>query len=148
MTDEQAPIGPIDSFEGEYRWLSNFWPGDVRYEGLTYPTVEHAFQAAKTHEKAEREKIRDARSAGSAKALGRKVKLHKDWESVKIDIMRTLVRIKFTEPELAQQLLATAERELIEGNSWNDRFWGVCGGEGKNWLGRILMEVRAELRQA
>jgi predicted NAD-dependent protein-ADP-ribosyltransferase YbiA (DUF1768 family) len=60
--------------------------------------------------------------------------------------MEELVRRKFADPELAEKLLATGDEELVEGNTWNDRFWGVCRGEGRNELGKILMRVRAELR--
>ena len=123
------------------------YAGDVTYklEGVGYPTVEHAFQAAKTVDEDERKTIREASSPSKAKRLGRAVKLRSDWESIKIDLMRDLLRQRFADPQLAELLRATGERQLIEGNTWNDRFLGVCGGAGKNWLGRLLMEVRAEL---
>ena len=65
---------------------------------------------------------------------------------MKIDIMRQVLKSKFTQnPELKAKLIATGDAELIEGNNWNDRFWGVCRGVGQNHLGKLLMEVRAEL---
>jgi hypothetical protein len=68
------------------------------------------------------------------------------WEESKVRVMHGLVLQKFTRhPELGEQLLATRGRELIEGNTWGDRFWGVCGGQGQNYFGHILMEVRAYL---
>ncbi|MCA9071027.1 MAG: NADAR family protein [Planctomycetaceae bacterium] len=138
----------VDSFAGEYRFLSNFYPSPIRVDGLLYPTVEHAFQAAKTPDKEEKRKIADARSPGRAKALGRKVRLRKDWESVKVGIMKQLVLLKFREhPDLEERLLATDDAELIEGNTWNDRFWGVCNGHGKNHLGKALMWVRTQLQE-
>jgi len=137
----------IASFSGEHHFLSNFYFAAVRYEGLEFPTVEHAFQAAKTHDLAERKRIRDCGTPGKAKQLGRRVDLRKDWESVKVAIMEALVRDKFARaPELAAQLLATGDEELVEGNTWHDTFWGVCRGRGKNHLGRILMKVRGDLR--
>jgi ribA/ribD-fused uncharacterized protein len=137
----------IDSFSAEFAFLSNFYPAAIRFEGITYPTVEHAFQAQKTHDDGERQRIAACASPGRAKGLGRGVRLRKDWESAKVGIMTELVRLKFqTHDDLRDRLLATGEVQLIEGNSWNDRFWGVCGGQGKNWLGRILMQVRGELR--
>ena len=85
-------------------------------------------------------------SGGQAKRLGRRVELRSDWETVKIEIMRQVLKSKFTHnPELREKLIATGNTELIEGNNWNDRFWGVCRGVGKNHLGKLLMEIRAEL---
>ena len=142
--DETAPI---DSFSGEHAFLSNFFPSAIRFEGQTYPTVEHAFQAAKTSDPEERARVRDASTPARAKAVGRRVRLRAEWESVKVAIMTGFVREKFRrDEELRALLLATGERPLVEGNTWNDRFWGVVRGQGKNHLGKILMLVRAELR--
>ena len=136
----------IDSFRGEYRFLSNFYPAAVELYGETYPTVEHAYQAAKTNDPAARERIRWAQRPGDAKRLGQSVQIRSDWESVKVDVMRGLLVKKFSDRRLADMLLKTGDEELVEGNYWGDRFWGVCGGDGDNWLGRLLMEVRRELR--
>ncbi len=139
-------INVIDKFEGQYRFLSNFWPCEVELDGLPYKSTEAAYQAAKTLDEAEREEIRHAKTAAATKKLGRKICLRPDWERVKLGIMRDLIRQKFTKHEvLKQRLIDTNPAELIEGNYWNDKFWGVCNGEGDNHLGRILMEVRAEL---
>ena len=138
----------IEQFDGEHRFLSNFFPAAIVYGRIEYPTVEHAFQAAKTDDRASKLTVAAAPSPGAAKRIGRKVPLRADWEEVKTDIMRTLVRLKFsTHQELRERLLATGETELIEGNTWNDTFWGVCKGKGRNWLGKILMEVRKELAE-
>ena len=86
-------------------------------------------------------------SPAEAKRFGRRVRLRLDWEQVKLDIMRQLVADKFARSdELRRRLLATGDAELVEGNAWNDTFWGVCRGRGQNHLGRILMEVRDGLR--
>lgn len=138
-------IGP---FTGEYCWLSNFYPVEVALDGVTYPSVEHAFQAAKTLDAAVREKIREAATASAARRMRRSVKLRSDWEQIRVKIMLQLVWQKFQHPELRARLLATTNEELVEINTWGDRFWGVCGGEGENVLGRILMAVRSELRRA
>lgn len=137
----------IDAFDGtKYDFLSNFHPSLIVWQGLSYPTVEHAYQAAKTLDTAASERIRLARSPGTAKRLGQSVKLRSDWESVKIQVMHDLVREKFlTSATLRKKLLATGDAELIEGNTWNDTFWGVCKGVGRNELGKVLMKVRAEL---
>lgn len=133
----------IDSFHGEHRFLSNFWPAEVMLDGVTYPTVEHAYVAAKTLDIETRREIAAVEKPGDVKRFGRKLALRSDWESVKLDVMRDLVRQKFAHSELRAQLLATGDAELIEGNTWNDTFWGVCRGKGENHLGKILMSVRA-----
>ena len=135
----------IDQFRGEFHWLSNFYSCPVPFEGLTFDSSEAAFQAAKCLDMKERERFLGL-SGGQAKRLGRRVELRSDWETVKIEIMRQVLKSKFTQnPELREKLIATGDTELIEGNNWNDRFWGVCRGVGQNHLGKLLMEVRAEL---
>ena len=136
----------IERFDGEYAFLSNFWPSPIVLDRITYPTVEHAFQAAKADNRLERERIAALPTPGAAKRAGRKVALRPDWDRIKVEVMEDLVRRKFADPELAERLLATGAAELVEGNTWNDRFWGVCRGQGRNELGKILMRVRAELR--
>lgn len=136
----------INRFRDEYAFLSNFYPSEIRIQGATYPTVEHAFQALKTDDPSEREQIRQAKTPAIAKQLGRHVTLRANWDEVKVSLMRVLVLAKFTSDSVLQaQLLATGDVELVEGNIWGDRFWGVSGGKGRNELGKILMSVRAEL---
>lgn len=135
----------IDSFSGQHRFLSNFWLSTVVYEGHSYRTVEHAFQAAKTHDEEDRRKIRNEASPAGAKQRGKTVDLRPDWEAVKVDIMRGLLRQKFGTEPLRSKLLKTGKAKLIEGNWWGDRFWGVCEGKGENHLGRLLMEIREDL---
>lgn len=137
----------IDSFRNGYAFLSNFYPSPVTYQGDLYPTVEHAFQAAKTHNPQERDKVRLAPTPTGAKRAGRRVDLRPDWEQVKLQVMASLLTQKFCDPTLADLLALTGDQELVEGNTWGDRFWGVCKGTGHNHLGRLLMEVRAELRR-
>lgn len=138
----------ITSFRNEHEFLSNFAPVDLRYEGEHYPTIEHAFQAAKTFNLEERKKVREAPSPAIAKRLGRRVTLRPDWETVKYEIMLELLRQKFSEPVLRQKLMDTDNAELIEGNTWGDRSWGCVQKNGKwvgkNNLGKLLMKVRAE----
>ena len=143
---KQEERGRIEEFQGEYRFLSNFYPCAVKFDGQFYPTVEHAYQAAKTYDKAAQNVIRQAEKPGQAKRLGRRVTLRPDWERVKESVMIGLLRQKFSEPVLQKRLLATGQRELIEGNDWNDTYWGVCRGRGENKLGKLLMEVRKELQ--
>ena len=137
----------IDSFKGEYFFLSNFYEAPVTYEGLTYPNNEAAFQAMKTLDIEERRRFTEM-DPNTAKQNGRRVKLRYDWEAVKFDIMLDICRAKFAQNgALAELLLKTGDEELVEGNTWRDTTWGVCGGKGKNWLGKILMQVRDELKE-
>ena len=136
----------IDRFDGEYFFLSNFEDSLITYDGITYKNVEAAFHAQKVFDREKKKEFSNL-NPSEAKRLGRRVKLRSDWESVKVDIMTDLVRIKFLQnPNLKKKLLATGDEILIEGNWWNDQFWGVCKGEGQNYLGRILMMIRKELR--
>jgi ribA/ribD-fused uncharacterized protein len=137
----------IAEFEGEHEFLSNFYPAKTEFEGDTYATSEHAFQAAKTDNPAEREKIRNLPKPGSAKQAGRKVTLRRNWDIERIEYMKKVLESKFSDPELRQKLLDTGEATLIEGNNHGDTFWGVCRGGGQNRLGKILMQIRTEIRQ-
>jgi hypothetical protein len=141
-------LQPINCFAGDYEFLSNFHASPLEYEGEVYPTVEHAFQAAKSLDVAERARIRAAETPGKAKRLGRKVKLREDWENVKVDIMDDLLCLKFSDPILRDKLNDTGDAELIEGNNWGDTFWGMDSKkwEGQNILGKLLMRVRNNIR--
>lgn len=137
----------INSFDKEYYFLSNFYPSKITFEGIEYKTVEHAFQAAKSLDNFERYTIAMMPTPGRAKQMGRSINLRADWEEVKESVMETCLREKFAIPEFREKLLATGDEELIEGNTWNDRFWGVCNGEGENKLGKLLMKIRKELQE-
>ena len=138
----------IDQFRGRYFFLSNHSLNSVQFEGDLYPSVEHAFAAAKTLDPELRAKVREAGDPDRTKRLGRKLKLRADWDDVKVDIMRELLRDKFSSPALAEALLDTGDAALVEDNTWGDTFWGMCRGRGENMLGRLLMEVRGEIRAA
>jgi ribA/ribD-fused uncharacterized protein len=151
-----AACSVIDEFQGEYRFLSNFWPATITFEGIEYPSVEHAYQAAKTLDPSERRQIAALATPSEAKTAGRALASRglqrADWEQVKFDVMERCVREKFIRhADLRAKLLATGDAELVEGNDWGDRVWGVSpppsqGGQGENRLGKILMSVRDELR--
>lgn len=143
MSDKN--LKQITRFIGEHAFMANFHPSTVYVDGKPYPTVEHAYQAAKSGSSDVKEVIRKARTPMEAKKLGRHLLLPDDWEMKKIDLMRGLIRSKFENPLLRELLKMTGEAELVQDNKWNDRFWGVCRGEGENWLGKILMEVREEI---
>ena len=137
----------ITSFRGKYAFLSNFYAAEVTYDGLTYPTNEAAFQAAKCLNPEERIPFTETKNPVVVKRMGRQVKLRSDWNFVKLGIMEKIVRAKFEEhPDLAEQLVATGDLPIMEGNNWHDTFWGVdaATGRGENHLGEILMKVRVE----
>ncbi len=142
----------IARFENQYAFLSNFYESPMTVDGITYPTVEHFFQAQKTLNIQERSAIAAASTPGRAKRMGRNVSLRPDWENVKEEIMRIGLEKKFSKPILKAKLLATDNEILVEGNWWHDNYWGSCncaqcGNRGKNTLGNMLMTLREKLRK-
>jgi len=139
----------IDRFDGtEYEFLSNFAYASVHYEGILYPTSEHAYQAAKFAPIKTKKYIARLQTPNLAKQAGRRPGLREDWEEVKDMIMYEIVLLKFVQnDEIRRRLLATGEEILVEGNTWHDTYWGQCPvGNGRNQLGITLMRVREELR--
>jgi ribA/ribD-fused uncharacterized protein len=138
------PHDEIDEFQGEYRWLSNFWVARVELDGVFYPTVENAYQAAKAPP-GSREPFVSC-TPTQAKKMGRVFEVE-DWPARKVGVMRALLAEKFAHgTPMAERLLATGAARLVEGNAWGDVFWGVCKGRGENMLGRLLMARRDVLR--
>jgi ribA/ribD-fused uncharacterized protein len=136
----------IDSFRGQYFFLSNFCEVPVIYDGITYLNNEVAFQAQKTINKEERIDF-SMLNPSQAKRMGRRVSLRPDWEDVKFDIMYEICKAKFTQNQsYKENLLKTGDAELIEGNDWGDKIWGQVDGIGENHLGKILMRIREELK--
>lgn len=136
----------ILEFKGEHQFLSNFYPAEFVWRGKLWPTSEHAYQASKSEDSNIQMQILNLPTPGATKRAGKTIKLRSDWEEIKIDIMTEIVLEKFRQnPDLKARLLATGDAHLEEGNTWNDRFWGVCppnSGKGRNELGKILMLVR------
>lgn len=143
----------IDKFDdkenesgGTHAFLSNFYPCNVTYEGLTYPTSEHAYQAAKTlNMNARKVFTLSSMTAAMSKHLGQAVVLRPNWDTVKLAVMSDILTAKFSDPTLRKLLIDTGDAELIEGNTWGDTFWGVCDGKGNNFLGKALMDLRKKL---
>src|SRR5699024_6907592 len=128
----------IDKFDGPYAYISNFYDAPVSYQGYTYLNSEAAFQAQKEPARASDFVLLPP---NKAKRLGRKVNMRPDWDVVKDDVMLNIVRNKFNQnPDIAGKLIATGNAHIIEDNWWNDTYWGVCKGIGKNKLGMILMQ--------
>lgn len=133
----------------EHGCFSNFAPYPIEVDGKTWPTSEHYFQARKFAGTEHEEAVRSAGSPADAALVGRDRgrPLRPDWGAVKDGVMRDAVRAKFRQhPELRTTLLATDDATIVE-RTGNDSYWGDGGdGSGRNVLGRILMEVREELR--
>ena len=143
----------INSFSGEFEFLSNFYPSPIIVAGESFPTVEHCFQAFKAEHKEDFIRIQTAAVPGLAKRIGRSVEMRPDWENIKIDVMRSALEKKFAIPELREKLLATGNEPLIEGNWWHDNTYGDCKCDkcavklGRNLLGKLLMDLRTRIRE-
>ena len=142
----------INSFSGQYRFLSNFHIHEmivpINDAKIKVKTLEHAFQAFKTDIQEEINAVISCATPGEAKKLGRLVKCRPNWNDIRDDVMLSLLKIKFQPgTELANKLLETDDEELIEGNWWGDKYWGVCKGIGENKLGILLMIVRTWLKE-
>ena len=145
----------IESFTGENRFLSNFWPAQVKFDGEMYPSTEQAYKAAKTLNKEARDKIRGF--IPNKRELEEQIRevlddaiIRPDWtDDMRLQVMESLLNQKFDgrDSDIQKKLLDTGDIELMEGNTWGDTFFGVCNGVGENHLGRILMRVRDSLRK-
>lgn len=141
----------IDEFRGEFSFLSNFYMIPIYYKKNHYKSSEHAFQARKAIREVDREYVADANTPGHAKIRGKSVMCKKDWDEIKTSEMTRIVYCKFSQnKKLKKKLCNTKDAKLIEGNTWNDDFWGKIKNEkgkwkGSNYLGKILMVVRKSL---
>lgn len=147
--EPEAVPEPITRFRGAYWSLSNFAPSWVSLDGLEYPTGEHAYQAGKAQEPQWRRAIQQAPTPMAAKRMGRALPLNREWwEGGGAEArMRAVLRAKFTGSAAARaDLLATWPRDLAEGNDWGDAEWGVTSDGGENRLGRMLVNLREDLR--
>ena len=143
----------ITQFKNEYSFLSNFQlfekPMDITSKRLVFKTNEHFYQTMKFTDYKVRFEVCNHPSKG-LKSFVRQFTLREDWEDIKLNVMLYGLRYKFSEhnPHLRQKLIWTRNEHIQEGNYWNDKFWGVClkTGEGENHLGRLLMQVREEIK--
>lgn len=135
----------IKEFKGENAFLSNMYPSKFTWQGVEYRTVEHAYQANKAKTQKEKLYIASLDSPKEAKRYAKTMDVRPNFHNEKEEIMLTLLFCKFHQnPDLLEKLLNTGTQELVEGNMWNDKFWGVClkTNKGKNVLGNALMKVR------
>jgi len=144
----------ITRFIGDHLFLSNFYFVEIEYKGDKYPSLEHAYQAAKFKSRRRREEIRRLSYPGQTKQYARKYKdeWREDWFEVNLEIMESLLRQKFGKAHITclwRRLVNTGDVKLIEGNTWGDGFWGMIRSDGKlrgkNHLGKLLMKIRDEL---
>jgi ribA/ribD-fused uncharacterized protein len=151
-------MSDIIDFRGDYGFLSNFYERPIYFMGFEFKTGEHMFNSLKTDSLEEACHVMDAPTPGIAKQRGRKVTLRPFWDEVeRYNAMRTVLGAKFLDDkEMMDALLSTGERRIIEGNTWHDNEWGncTCGTrvfcvetQGNNNLGKLLMELRSDLRK-
>lgn len=166
--EEMIRRDPILAFDGEYRFLSNFYDYIIDLKGRMFASAEHAFQACKTRDPVWQKDIQLARSPAQAKRLGRACPMREDWEAVKVQVMWSVICAKFSEVgALSEKLTQTSTASLVEGNTWGDQFWGATWVRreslaegamlpwasrdghvlvGYNTLGKLLMKRRDQLQ--
>lgn len=146
MTEE-----PILGFKGENRFLSNFQTCQLTWDGCQFPSVEHAYVYEKIGKPEDCLEGLLRMTAGAVKRFGRRMPMAVGWDERKLRVMTALVYRKFAENlGLAEKLLATGNRALVELNTWGDTYWGAVesplGLVGHNNLGRVLEDTRRMLR--
>lgn len=140
-------IDKISRFKDEYAFLSNFYPARIEYKGITYASSEHAYQAQKCINEADKMRFLNI-TPGQAKRLGRKVESFETWDDVRVQVMYEILSIKFKDKILQELLLATGNKYLVEGNYHSDAFWGydLKKNKGENVLGNLLVRIRNEIK--
>lgn len=145
----------VFGFFEQFRFLSNFHRCNVFYDGISWPSSEHAYMVAKCSNKSSTDYNYmgvhniQTMSPTEVKRWGQTVELRDDWEQIKLGVMFQINMDKYIRnPDLRQKLLDTGDKELIESNSWGDSFWGydVDKQKGRNELGKILMKIRGYLK--
>jgi hypothetical protein len=139
----------IKEFKGEFRWLSNFSEVPVILGGVKYPSVEHAYQSAKSEVESWKEFCAETPEAGKVKNASKGISVISTWKRINLEIMKDLLIQKYNQEPYKSKLIATGKEEIQEGNLWGDDFWGIDlkTGTGKNILGQMIMEIRDELKE-
>lgn len=139
-------MNTIDDFRGDNFFLSNFSPHGFNFMGVWYATNEHFYQAAKATSISDFWAVVEAGTPGRSKRIGRSIPVRPDWDVIKLEVMSLGLSLKFSPGrDITQQLIDTNDAILVEGNTWGDTYWGICEGRGTNFLGRLLMQLRAEI---
>lgn len=135
-------------YEHEFYVFSNYSSFMLKWSGKLYPTSEHAYHSEKFEDENLKEQIRAARSAHDSQKFANAhiAERRKDWESVRLGIMKEILREKVVQhPYVKKKLIESGDKELIE-DSWRDDFWGWGPNKnGANHPGKLWMEVRAEV---
>ena len=153
----------INNFRNEYFFLSNFYPCEITYDNITYPSVEHYYVAHKSNttqiinnkslsDIEYKKYISSVKNASFVKKIGSDIKIRSDWENIKKEVMYNGLKIKFEDDILKNKLKDTKELYIKENNLWHDNFYGSCicskcNDKGKNILGKLLMKIRKELNE-
>lgn len=124
------PVEKLTLFEGEHAFLSNDAPGAVYLDGQAFPSVALAFNAAK--------ELHDRLRPG----------MQREWDDKRPALMRRMLRSKFANPQLRAALVGTGDKHLSHTAADADAYWNSPGGEGENTLGRLLMELRAQINKS
>lgn len=136
-------------YEHEFYVFSNFSSFMLEWKGKLYPTSEHVYHSEKFEDESLKEQVRNTRSAHDSQkfANANKDKQIKDWDKIKLSIMKDILRAKVEQhPYVKKKLLESGDKELIE-DSWRDAYWGWGPNkDGENHLGKLWMEVREEFR--
>ncbi len=138
----------IREFQGNNRWLSNFVPVKIKLGGIDYPSVEHAYMSAKSHDPNWKRFCSNSKNGPSAvKRASKNIQLVDNWDAKKLLVMQECINKKFIQEPYKSKLMGTGNRHIQEGNRWGDKYWGVClrTNKGKNHLGKLIMEVRKTL---
>lgn len=148
--DTLETLDSVRGFFGKYRCLSNFWPCNVRIDGLNFSSSEAAYMAQKTLDPVVKRQFAQCITGKDAKALGYKIQIRDDWDDIhRIHAMYRVLFAKFTQnPDLLAVLIGTQNKYLEESNWWDDRYWGKVDGVGFNHLGETLMTIRNFVIQA
>jgi ribA/ribD-fused uncharacterized protein len=121
----------------------------IEFNGTEFKSVEHAYMSAKSYDPKWKEFCHVEENPGIVKRKSKEIQVRDDWEMVKVEIMRKCLHAKFTQEPFRSMLLATGTQYIQEGNYWHDTFWGVDitvdPPEGKNVLGTLIMDIRANL---
>lgn len=159
LFEGSSKVPDILEFKGENSWLSNFDTVRVELNGNIFPSIEHAYVSAKSHDQRLLKLcLNPTKTSGQIKREGSNAKPYGEkgaryvlvphWHTRKIDVMEHLLRQKFNKEPFKTKLLDTGNRYIQEGNRWNDTFWGFClkTNKGSNHLGKLIMKIRKELQ--
>lgn len=138
----------INSFTGNYRFLSNYYPCEVNAFGLDFLNSEAAYQSQKFFSRQQQRQFCTLAPSEAKHLANSQHSIRPDWKQIRVEVMRAVLQSKFSDPILRRLLADTYPHELVEGNTWGDQYWGVCNGVGKNKLGQLLMEVRQEVMES